>query len=178
MIFQKIKTFFVYLWDLIQKSGFPVWLSVVSAVAGGTVTYCAVPALNQQLEYQKIRAAYITKILDEVNISTSEYVGLVTQIKNLSDGEKIPSDLLGAEARAATRLLWRANELSIVLSTDADAKIIHEYQRALIDLKKIAELPPTSDDNPLELKVGEFMQASFVLGNRLADLAKLRNSFD
>ena len=130
--------------------------------------------MNQTLQYQQIRSAYMTKILDDLNMSTSEYVGYVTQIKVLTPPSELPSDLVGLEARTAARLAWRANELSIILEGKTQALYVRKYQLALTELRVAVEKPPSADDTEIEEKTLQFMQASYDLGGALAKLAHIK----
>lgn len=169
----KLWKFAVYVWTTIQSHQFPIWMTICGAVVGAAVTWYGVPGINQQLEFQRMRASYLTKALDDLNSTASEYIGYVTQIMALADGDTPPPQLVGDEARSAAQLLWQANDLRIVLKNRGE-ETVREFQIALIELRKQAKAKPSNDDVKFEEAVLTFLDAAHSLSSTLADFAQLR----
>ncbi len=114
----------------------PVWLSLLTFIAGGLAAYYVAPALNVKFEQEKIRSGFIAENLRSTNNDTSKLLNHLRRVDDAilsGDKDKLNLSLLKLED-LVTALQWRAVEYEVIFGNDRIRSLVLKYQNDLTAL--------------------------------------------
>lgn len=170
-IVKKMK-FLRYLWDVLRDTSTPLWVTLLGVGLSAYGAYKITPAINHELEKQKVRTEFVIRNLDSLNGKTQELLAeLSIANRKIVEAERGFGENIDKATRLTTELQWKAVELSAVLQDDKSRGILIEFQRTLDEVHSSIQKIKTPDSALLALqKVRMFIPASLAVTRRIAEL--------
>ncbi|MBA1157940.1 hypothetical protein [Microvirga mediterraneensis] len=168
--------FFRYLWDVLRDTSTPLWVTLLGVGLSAYGAYKITPAINHELEKQKVRTEFVIRNMDSLNGKTQELLAeLSIANRKIVEGEKGFGDNVDKATRLTTELQWKAVELSAVLQDDKSRQVLMEFQRTLDEVHTAVQniKAPDSAFSALQ-KVRAFIPASLAVTRRIAELSSIR----
>jgi len=128
--------FLVYCKDILMGKDLPVWVTLLGIIGGVAGTYFVIPAINQQLEKQKIKTEFVIRNIDDLNSKTRSLLTGIGELhrQTLSSGLVDRAKIEGYVS-TITELQWKGIELAIIFDGTNSMIVVERYQESLDKLR-------------------------------------------
>ncbi|MBD2751217.1 hypothetical protein IC232_31795, partial [Microvirga sp. BT688] len=101
-----------YLWRTLLDTSTPLWVTFAGVLLSAYGAYEIAPAINNELEKQKIKTEFVIRNLDNLNGKTQELLSEISIVnRKILAGEKNYGENIDKATRLSTELQWKAIEL-------------------------------------------------------------------
>lgn len=176
----RTKRLAVYLRDVCLDNKFPVWATLLGVVAGGALTmigtYFIVPKINESLEQQKIKTAFVIKNLDDMNERTRMLMSEISDLHSrVLATDQVDAPTLQKLVSRIAEMQWKAVELGVIFEGTKGSLVVSRYQVSLDNLRVAITSIKTKGDLALSQRSAEvFAQRSLDMIRELAFIGGIR----
>jgi hypothetical protein len=121
-----------FFWKGAWDSHVPLVWNVLVVILASAGTYYLSPGLTEKFERQKIRAGYISANLSEMNKLVGDFYVAVMEASSVTNPDGNIEKFRKVDEVAA-RLSWKSVEISAVLNSPSDRKLMQRFQKELRD---------------------------------------------